>query len=55
MHPNVTEIMAEAWLHESAGGEIERLAGRAKRFVDDRRGFPLTLDRSPARREVCTL
>jgi hypothetical protein len=37
------EIMREARLHEGAGGPIERLAGRAKDFVNDGIGFERTM------------
>jgi hypothetical protein len=40
-----TEIMSEARLEERAGGSIERLAGRAKHVMHDRRGVTATLGR----------
>src|SRR5580700_8102150 len=39
MHPHPAEIITEARLHESAGGWVERLAGRAQNIVDDGRGL----------------
>src|SRR5215469_1233384 len=38
-----TEIMSEARLEERAGGSIERLAGRPKHLMHDRRGVTAAL------------
>jgi hypothetical protein len=36
VHAHLTEVPTKAWLEESAGGEIERLAGRAEHIMHDR-------------------
>jgi hypothetical protein len=39
MHANMTEVVAEARLHESACGGIKRFPWRAQYLMDDRRYF----------------
>jgi hypothetical protein len=39
MNPHPAEVVAEARLHEGASFSVERLAGRAQDFVDDRKSF----------------
>src|SRR5262245_43348080 len=43
MHADVTEVIAEAWLHKGSGVRIKRLAGRAQHFVDDGRNFGMLM------------
>ena len=40
VHANLAEVMAEARLHETACGGVERLAGRAQHLADDGRHSP---------------